>query len=195
MAIVMLSGIAIWALATIRIGVTNGDFFAQQQQQLPQTDGASVEETYWASQVFLILTILSLASLIGLENTLSANKWQSWSGRLYSWLSSNVLVAVLLPFFVLTCRFIQSQSLNSVHLGVASGVIILFAGAVAYHLTILYRSVELFTPLVSARQDVVTEMNTTSTVKSVALPTTVPADNAVSNPTATYTSVARTEQV
>jgi hypothetical protein len=193
-AVVMLSGIAIWALTTIRIGVTNDDFLAQQQQQLPGTNGASLEETYWASQVFLILTILSFASYVGIYSTLSFESWQSWTARLYSWMWSNVLVAILLPFFVLTTRFIQADSLNSVHLGVASGIIILFAGALFYHLSILAMCFEAYFAIQNQRKEVVVEMPAAAKTVAMPLSTTETTTNVVAVPDPAYNAVPVPEQ-
>jgi hypothetical protein len=199
-AVLSLCGIAIWALATIRIGVNNDDFLAQQQQQDPSIDGASLPETYWASQVFLILVILTIATWTGISSTLSFDGWQSWHTRLQSYLWSNILVAVLLPFFVLTTRIIQSESINSVHLAVASGIIILFAGAMFYHLAILTQCFdEYFTVAapVQRKDMVVVEDTTAMPMKSVEMQTTtttVPPTAATPVPDPAYTTVPVVEQ-
>jgi len=197
-AVIMISGIAIWALSTIRIGVTNDDFLAQLPSAIPvnggtptiPANGASPEETYWASQVFLILTILTFASFTGISSTLSFESWQSWTTRLFSWMWSNVLCAILLPFFILTTRFIQSDSLNSVHLGVASGIIILFAGAIFYHVSILTMCFEPYYAIQNQRKDVVVE--TLPVVKST--PTPVATNDVVAVPNPNYSTVPVVEQ-
>jgi len=187
--VLMLAGILIWAFATIKIGLDNSKFFAQQQSQVP-TDGVSLEAGYWSSQVFLILTILAFATWFGTYATKSLYAWQSWFNRLHSWMWSCLLVSALLPFFVLTCRFVNTDSLDSTHLSIASGIIILFAGAVLYHASVLFLCLESYYTVGLAGaavppQGLVANVGPYATDKyGVSVPTkAVPAENvAYSNP-------------
>jgi len=128
----------IWAFATIDVGVHDSDFLSQAQSQLPGQLGASVWETYWAAQMFLIVVTTGLTGWVASYATKSLYAWQSWQYRGSALITAMLNLSILMIFVILTCRFINNNSLNHVHLAQAAGIIIMWIGSLFYAASTLY---------------------------------------------------------
>jgi len=87
---------------------------------------------------YLLANIVTFAILVGTFATHQMLCWEGWGWRHLATHLNLLVASFMIPILILTCRFINNETLGRTSTALAAGVIILTAGQIFFYASVLF---------------------------------------------------------